>query len=360
MTDLTILAGKTAYQKIKDGGLSAQDIGAVIGASGAAKWLAIYGLDCAIFGHWLKDLERPVTLYGTSIGAWKLAAASRTDPIAAMEQLAEVYTQQRFTKKTSKNDVLVGANQIIESFLPAGSEQEIISNPNLRYSCGIMRSLGGFATDSTAGIVRGMAGGFMRNFAGRQYLKPYIERYVFHDPRSLPGLSASDGIACNHVALSEQNMQKVVLAAGSIPYMLPAVENIPGAPVGLYRDGGLLDYHPLMNFLPGDDRLALYPHFYDYFIPTWFDKKFKKRHLHHHIPELDNVVLLAPSRSFVEKLPYQRIPDRKDFKAMIHQYDDRVKFWNTTQQRSHQLGDQFMEAVISGKIRDHVQLIPAA
>ena len=53
MSQLVIQAGPDAYAKIQRDGLQAEDIAAVFGASGAAKWLGIYGLDSAIFSRWL-------------------------------------------------------------------------------------------------------------------------------------------------------------------------------------------------------------------------------------------------------------------------------------------------------------------
>ncbi|MDX9963341.1 hypothetical protein [Desulfobacter postgatei] len=49
LNNLTILAGATAYRHIKENGLSPNHIDAMLGASGAAKWLCIYGLDSVIF-----------------------------------------------------------------------------------------------------------------------------------------------------------------------------------------------------------------------------------------------------------------------------------------------------------------------
>ena len=75
MKTLRLLAGRKAYKKIKTNGLSQNDISAVFGASGAAKWLTIYGLDSTIFGRWLSTSKQPIDLFGTSVGAFKLAAA---------------------------------------------------------------------------------------------------------------------------------------------------------------------------------------------------------------------------------------------------------------------------------------------
>ena len=45
MADLIIAAGPKALAHIRKHGLSPDDISAIFGASGAAKWLAIAGLD---------------------------------------------------------------------------------------------------------------------------------------------------------------------------------------------------------------------------------------------------------------------------------------------------------------------------
>jgi hypothetical protein len=80
MTLLRILAGATAYRHIKTNGLTQQDISAVFAASGAAKWLTIYGLDRAVFSVWLAQSIHPIDLFGTSIGTFKLAAAAQQKP----------------------------------------------------------------------------------------------------------------------------------------------------------------------------------------------------------------------------------------------------------------------------------------
>ena len=47
---LTLAAGPVALKHIREHGLRPDDVGTIFGASGAAKWLAIAGLDKAIFG----------------------------------------------------------------------------------------------------------------------------------------------------------------------------------------------------------------------------------------------------------------------------------------------------------------------
>ena len=91
------------------------------------------------------------------------------------------------------------------------------------------------------------------------------------------------------------------------------VRDIAGATAGLYRDGGIIDYH---HDLPhsDDNRLTLYPHFYDYIVPGWFDKKLKWRRPS--AANVDRTILISPSRDFVAKLPNAKIPDRRDFVSL--------------------------------------------
>ena len=91
MTLLSIKAGEKAFALIQERGLQAQDVGAVFAASGAAKWLTISALDSVIFAEWLPAAPQPIHLFGTSIGAWKLAAAAQNNPRQALGDFANAY-----------------------------------------------------------------------------------------------------------------------------------------------------------------------------------------------------------------------------------------------------------------------------
>jgi hypothetical protein len=59
-----------------------------------------------------------------------------------------------------------------------------------------------------------------------------------------------------------------LLASGSIPLVLQAVNDIAGAPQGPYWDGGLIDYHLHLPY-QRDEGLVLYPHFSDSYRAGW-------------------------------------------------------------------------------------------
>ena len=112
------------------------------------------------------------------------------------------------------------------------------------------------------------------------------------------------------IQLQENNIADAIVATGSIPLVLSGVPDIEGAAPGVYRDGGVIDYH--LDLPHSDpDRLTLYPHFFDRIVPGWFDKKLSWRKPQ--AVNIDRTILISPSPEFVARLPRQKIPDRTDF-----------------------------------------------
>jgi hypothetical protein len=137
---------------------------------------------------------------------------------------------------------------------------------------------------------------------------------------------------------------------------------VPGAdgrPLGgTFWDGGILDYHPDLDFGPPNDGaaggLVVYPHFYAHVVPGWFDRPLARRRITAaaHSPNLRRALLLAPSDAFVASLPGGKIPDRQDFYAL----DDaeRVRRWQRVVDASARLGDELGDLVATGRVADAV------
>ena len=114
-----------------------------------------------------------------------------------------------------------------------------------------------------------------------------------------------------------------------------------------------MDYHMDIPFVKAGDDIILFPHYTDRIVPGWFDKRLPWRK-----PDpsnLDNLLLLHPSESFVKRLPYGKIPDRSDFKRFNGRRDERMNYWNKAIQESRRLGEEFLEVVNTGKIRERVR-----
>jgi hypothetical protein len=225
----------------------------------------------------------------------------------------------------------------------------------------------------------GFAAAFAANAVSRRALGGWLERVVFSDPReALPLLL--DDVATRRVALDAANLQPAVLASCSIPYWLRAVRDIPGAPPGVYWDGGLTDYHlhwPYADLntglngahTPGTDErqgaglarpeasaaraaLVLYPHFQPRLVPGWLDKAHTRRHRPGR--GLDNLVLLCPSRAWIASLPGAKLPDREDFKRHVDDDAARMALWQRGLAESQRLADEFAEWLAQGAPVDRV------
>ena len=109
-------------------------------------------------------------------------------------------------------------------------------------------------------------------------------------------------------------------ACAEVDLVIEAVPDIPGAPAGIYWDGGLIDYHLHLPW-PRFDGLVLYPHFTDRIVPGWLDKALPWRKAR--AEWLDNVVLVSPSREYLARLPHGKLPDRSDFKRYGDDFDGR-------------------------------------
>lgn len=338
---LTIRAGTRAMRRLRDNPLSAADVHVIPGAAGGPKALGLSGLDKTLFGHWLPGAPQPRALVGSSIGSWRFAAVASSDnPVTQLELLAELYTQQRFTKGASAADVTRRSLEFLQQLL-GGREQHILNHPQYRLSVMVVRSLGLLQHDSRGRLALGLLHAIGSNMLGRRYLGRVMERGIVQDSRTPAPLEELRDFASHTIALSQENLLPALLASASIPMVMSGVANIPGAPVGLYRDGGLLDYHLDLPYQqPG---VVLYPHFTDRIIPGWFDKSLPWRKSN--VSHVQDVLLVAPSASYLASLPNGKLPDRRDFEKYWGDDAGREKVWRRAIAESERLGDEFMELV---------------
>jgi hypothetical protein len=70
---------------------------------------------------------------------------------------------------------------------------------------------------------------------------------------------------------------------------------------------------------------------------------------------MENVLMVCPSPYFLEKLPLRKIPDRDDFKLFFKRDAERIAYWERVRVESVRLGDEFLEAVQSGRISEKIR-----
>jgi len=353
--DILFLAGHRAYERIRSGGLSADDVKMVVGASGAAKWLVLHGLESALFGQWFTGRKKPLHLYGTSIGSWKSAAAARQNPKAAFDSLAQAYIHQHYQGRITPDQVAVEAERILHKFVGPGVPKEVLKHPYCRLHLSAVRCRGPLASDNPKIEMFGLATAWLANRISRNLFRRFCEPLLFYDKRDSPPFCMNGEFPAGEVALSHENFRQALLASGSIPCIMKSVRTISGVERAAYKDGGLFHYHPAFDFLGGEDGIVLYPHFYSQLTLGWFDKNTPGRMADGRM--LSDVLLLAPSPSFVAELPMGEIPNRRHFVSLAGHDDERVAAWEKTVKMSSRLGEQFLEVVETGQIRELVQRI---
>lgn len=352
--NLTFIAGRKAFSKIRAAGLSPNDVKVIPGAAGGPKWLVLSHLDRALFSSWFKNRTKPLFLIGSSSGAWRFASVSQTDPLAAIERFQTAYTHQCYESDPGPEDVSFEAKKILNLLLGHSGQREILSHPFFRLNIMTVRCRG--LTSEDKKICQGLAmfAALLCNSIHRKWLKFFFERALFYDPRDIPPFFGMDEFPIWQIPLGQKNITPALLASGSIPLVMSGIKDIPGAPAGTYRDGGVTDYHMDIPFVKGEE-IVLFPHYTGSVIPGWLDKKLpwrKPSRLH-----MDNVLLVSPSRSFLESLPYKKIPDRNDFHRFKGKDRERIAYWNKVSDLSKGLADEFMDLVQTNRIRERVKLM---
>lgn len=310
------------------------------GASGGAKWLVLSKLDRVVADTLIPGLRAPVHLIGSSIGAWRFACYAQRSPLAAIERFEEAYLGQTYSEKPDRDEITAKSREILDYVLGESGTAEILSHPVFRTNVMTVRSRHVTASEQPAVLVPGLLAAAALNAVSRRSLGVFFERVLFYDARDLPPFFDVRGFPLTRVELSDENLKDAIVATGSIPMVLSGVRDIAGAPRGIYRDGGVIDYHlDLPHSAP--ERLTLYLHFIDRIVPGWFDKKLSWRK-----PDpahVDRTILVSPSRDFVSRLPHAKIPDRQDF--VNFSPEDRVRAWRTAIDMCDELADEFHEVL---------------
>lgn len=353
--DFIIKAGPKALALIRDDGLRPERVRVMAGAAGGPKWLVLYHLDRLLFSSFFKTRTAPLHLIGSSIGAWRFAALSQPNPMAALDRFRDAYIHQTYATAPTAAEVTAESRNVMDRYLPEEAVADILAHPWCRMNLLTVRCRHLTDREDKAGMAMGLAGAVAANLIGRRYLGLFFERTLFHDPRDLPPLGDRDAIPFNRSALNSGNFKDVLLASGSIPLVMSGVSDIAGARPGIYRDGGMIDYHMDLPYRLPDDQIVLMPHYTDRIIPGWLDKKLTWRKPSK--ANMANVVMIGPTREFVQRLPNAKIPDRSDFKRYFQKDRERFAAWNKVVDMCRPPAEVFMELVESGRIREKVQLM---
>lgn len=347
MKALALYAGPWALRHLTRHGLRPADVQVIPGAAGGPKGLILGPLDRFVFGDWLSRSHHPLHLIGASIGAWRMATACLPDPAKALAQLEHDYIHQDFQPPPGQNRPT--AQQVSQAFAASlqhfygGRIHDVLNHPRFHLHVVTSRGLGMLAQEGRWTTPMGYAAAFLCNVVQRRAMGAWLQRVVFSRclgevPAPWP-FDARD-YASLQLPLTDDNFMQALQASCSIPFVLQAVHDIPGAPPGAYWDGGITDYHLYLDYRPVPG-LVLYPHFQRHVVPGWLDKSLRWRH--GSSPFLDRVLLLAPRPEWVAALPNGKLPDRTDFTRYAHDLPERVRVWQSAASAAQQLADEFAQ-----------------
>jgi hypothetical protein len=283
-----------------------------------------------------------------------MATACLDEAVPAFERLERDYIAQDYElepgrKTPTVRHVSERFAQNLQSFYGGRVEQVL---GHTRYRLHVLTSRGRhlLSREHRVGTPLGYLGAYLSNGVHRRALGAWLERVVFStgpDPQAL-SLPFDDGdFRTRQVHLTADNFYPALQASCSIPFMLQAVHDIPGAPRGAYWDGGITDYHLHLDYASAHPHgLVLYPHFQKAVVPGWLDKAWRWRH--GATAFLDNTIVLAPDPDWVRGLPNGKLPDRNDFARYGVDLAGRMQAWTRAAAASTQLADEFAAWADSG------------
>jgi hypothetical protein len=348
-SSLVLAAGRRAYARLHDHGLEPGLVHSMLAASGGPKGLMLLQLDRYLVSEFLPRSSQPIDVLGTSIGAWRMMNYTQADPCAALDRFEELYLGQSYAPKPTRDEITAECRRLLEGMLGTKGAEEIVANPRFRLHVIAARAKGNAASDDKSKLLMTMGLLMASNVITSSAPYWFFERVLFkHSEGGFPWHTSLP--LAGNTEFTAENVLPVLLATASIPLVLNGISDIPGAPAGIYRDGGLTDYH-LANPLTEKEGIVLYPHFFPQVVPGWFDKSLTWRQPSHE--HFDDVLLVTPSSSFIASLPYGRIPDRNDF--VNFSAEERVRYWQQVLAATQRLAEEFHELVSTGRWREVIR-----
>ncbi len=356
MNRLCIKAGPGAYERIRDGGFSLDAVTCYAGPAVGPRWLIAGGFDLTLQREEVLGRVQPLTLIGASAGAWRFAAWLQPEGEKSYRRLREAYIDTVYTRK----DTPVSIRKSLENIIDRAIENDALpfALNSRRYRLAIITARARNLTASENIFLQrlGFAFAFLGNAISRDLLFRFQERVVFYSGPKPPAFALRPDFRGVHVPLSNTNFKPALVATGAIPLLVAGARDIYGAPRGVYRDGGLIDYHLARSFGAKDNDLTLLFLHQDRLIPGWLDKRLTKRKPA--AADLHNLLLVHPTAEFIASLPLGKVPDREDFITFIDDPQTRIANWRRAVAAAEPLGEIFLELLASGRIRDIVQPLP--
>ncbi|HKU38142.1 MAG TPA: hypothetical protein VJR89_08345 [Polyangiales bacterium] len=346
MSLLQYRAGARALERLRAGRLGLPHVrGLVLPATGP-RWILASGFDRALieagfFAQHARPEHERLLLLGASAGAWRALALAARDPLRAHQALLEGYCEQRFRRGDTPGHISAAYRRLLDQVVDAHA----LGHPALDLALTVVRARAWRAGAGRLRMLASMGAAAALNLVRGDATQWFFERVVFHTAREHPILSALRG---RRVALSAENLLGAALASGTVPVYMDPVCDLPGAGAGGYLDGGLADYHVNQPLRCEDGVIVMFSH-QARVVPGWFDKGLGWRESPERCADL---LVVYPSRRFIESLPGGRVPTRDDFWEFEQKPEERIRRWREVAERSRELGAEFLDDLRSGGVAE--------
>ena len=354
--NLVIRAGARAATRLREEGFHPDLFGTLVGASGGPKWLVLRHLDSVLIDRLVRPRTTPLETLGSSIGSFRHACYAQADPQVALACFEPAYIEQTYAEDElnrkgtpAKEAITRESINVLDLLLGDSGAKEICEHPHLRTNIVAARLRRDRGRDRGLAFQLQVGAGALANAFSRRALGRHFERVVFRTPRAR--LDWND-LPTTSVDLTPERVSRALLSSGSIPLLMEGGD-VPGIS-GTHFDGGIIDYFDFE--FTRDDRLVLFPHFFDKITLAGSTSSGKKR-----FPTtraLDDVVMIAASDAFVATLPGGKVPDRDDF--LDFGEPERIARWYDVVERCRVLAEELGEAIDSGRIGERLEPFPAA
>jgi len=354
--DLCIRAGDRAREMIMDGGFSLDAVRTYVGPAVGPRWLVASGFDLTLMKNDLLGRQRPVLLAGASAGAWRFAAWIQPEREKSHLALREAYITATYSRRDTPATVRASLASIIDRAVEDDAVPFALADGRHRLAVTTARAKNLAAAFFSPLQRLGFYAAFALNALDRRFLNLFVEPVVFYTGPKPPPFTLLRGFEGRHFPLTEINFKTVLVATAAIPLVVEGVRDIYGAPYGVYRDGGLTDYHLARDYGGGEDGVTLLFHHQDRIVPGWLDRRLKRRSPPREA--LSSLLMVHPSPELVASLPLGKVPERDDFVAFMDRPGERIENWRLAVERTSHLGEVFCDLIESGRIRD--VLLPLA
>lgn len=330
-----IYAGQKALNEVQTHGLRPDRIRLMVGASGGPKWLMLSRLDQYLCEHFFSKATQSLSLIGSSIGSWRMANYAQEDPLASFKEFESIYLNQRYSEKLAPSEITEFVDYVLGRLFTGERARAIVANPKRKLHVVAVRNRKWMNGKSALAQGLGLFSAATANVFSSKLVEMLYPRVII----SQAGSTDPYHFEPETIPLSADNLPQALVASGAIPMVMEPTK-IQGGKDRWHWDGGIVDYH-----FPGpfnvEDGLVFYPHFFPKVVPGWFDKAIPwKKAL---AKNYENVVMVTPSQSLIDGLPYKKIPDRNDFTQLSD--TDRETYWHTVLASTMNMVDAFHDAL---------------